>query len=69
VAAKEPLKTITTEELKNKIDLNQKFSLINVLPKEIFDSKHIPGSINIPNGKVATSTSSPKDKSDPLILD
>ena len=60
--------TITTEELKSKIDLKQDFYLINVLPKIIFDAKHIPGSINIPIGKIATSTVMPKDKNKLLIF-
>jgi hypothetical protein len=61
-------RTINIEELKNKIDLKHDFYLINVLPKIIFDAKHIPGSINIPVGKIATSTLMPKNKNKPLIF-
>jgi rhodanese-related sulfurtransferase len=61
-------RTINIEELKNIIDLKHDFYLINVLPKIIFDAKHIPGSINIPVGKIATSTLMPKDKNKPLIF-
>ena len=42
------MKPITQEKLKEMIDNNEGFVLVNVLPKESFDQKHIPGSISIP---------------------
>lgn len=42
------MKTIKREELKKMIESKEDFLLINVLSKESFDEKHIPGSINIP---------------------
>jgi len=42
------MKTITTKELKEKIDSGEKFKLVNVLSKESFDARHIPKSMSIP---------------------
>jgi rhodanese-related sulfurtransferase len=42
--------TITTEELKSKIDEGGDFHLIDVLAPESFEAMHIPKSINIPVG-------------------
>lgn len=40
--------TITSQELKNKLDNNPDMILINVLNQEIYVDCHITGSINIP---------------------
>lgn len=40
------LKTITKEELKDKLDSGEDFILVNVLSEDSFESMHIPGSIN-----------------------
>lgn len=42
------MKTINVEKLKNKIDSDEKFKLVDVLSKESFEGRHIPKSINIP---------------------
>lgn len=42
------MQTITTEELRRKIEEEQDFALVNVLSRESFESQHIPGSISIP---------------------
>jgi hypothetical protein len=38
---------ISREELKQKLDLGDKFKLVNALGEWAFNAKHIPGSINI----------------------
>ncbi len=43
-------KTISTQELKGKIDKGDKFHLVDVLSPESFTENHIPGAINVPNG-------------------
>jgi len=43
-------KTITTEELKKKIDEGGNFHLIDALSPNSFESRHIPGAKNVPNG-------------------
>lgn len=40
---------ITTEELKNKLDNNEDFYLIDALSENSFEAKHIPGAKNVPN--------------------
>ena len=43
---------ITTRELRQKIQNNEDFILINTLSHESFCAHHIPGSINIPENKL-----------------
>ncbi|MDD5099015.1 MAG: rhodanese-like domain-containing protein [Candidatus Colwellbacteria bacterium] len=43
-------KVISTEELKKKIDDKDDFYLIDALSPQSFESRHIPGAMNIPNG-------------------
>lgn len=42
------MNTITHDELKSMLDRQDDFLLLNVLPIDLFDRGHIPGSINIP---------------------
>ena len=46
------METITTEELKEKLDDEDDFILVNVLSEEQFRKEHIPNSINIPLGEI-----------------
>ena len=41
------MKLIGCEELKRKIDLGEKFILVNALDEEKFRAMHIPGSVNV----------------------
>lgn len=41
------MKTISAQELKKKMEEHPEVPVINVLPKEYFDKKHITGSKNI----------------------
>ena len=45
--------TISAEELKEKMDDGEDFTLINVLTEESYKNEHIPGSINIPYQDIA----------------
>ena len=60
--------TISTEKLAGKIENKDDFCLINVLPKIIYDEKHIRGSINIPLGEIKISSELPADKKTPLVF-
>lgn len=42
------MNTIKAEKLKNKLDSETNFVLVNVLGRESYEAMHIPGSINIP---------------------
>jgi len=43
----EPIKTISRDELKAKLDRSDAFKLIMALNRWAFDAKHIPGSIHV----------------------
>ena len=53
---------ISTSDLKNKLDLKERFLLVNALSDIEFDLAHIPGSINIPAGEIQTTDKLPQDK-------
>ncbi len=44
--------TITREELKEKIDRREKFTLVETLSEEYFKHTHLPGAINLPPDQV-----------------
>lgn len=44
--------TITREELKQKIEGEDKFQLVETLPRAAYDHAHLPGAINLPPDQV-----------------
>ena len=46
-------KTITRDELKQKIDRQDDFTLVETLPVAAYDHAHLPGAINLPPDRVA----------------
>ncbi|HET6459719.1 MAG TPA: rhodanese-like domain-containing protein [Syntrophales bacterium] len=60
--------TISTSELKSKLDANEKFLLVNVLSDIEFNMEHIPGSINIPMPEIKTSDKLPQDKESLIVV-
>jgi rhodanese-related sulfurtransferase len=52
---------ISREQLKQKLDLGDKFKLVNALGEWAFNAKHIPGSINISKIEDAKKILSPDD--------
>jgi rhodanese-related sulfurtransferase len=63
-----PWDRISTEELEALLKSDTDFSLVNVLPKIIHDQMHIPGSINISIGRIATSPRMPADKARKIVF-
>lgn len=59
---------ISTEELQAMIASGQDFVLINVLPKIIYDSMHLPGSINYPIGKLNELAALPFPRDIPIVF-
>ena len=53
---------ISTQDLKAKLDAGGNFLLLNPFSDIEFDMVHIPGSVNIPIGEIATSDKLPQDK-------
>jgi rhodanese-related sulfurtransferase len=45
--------TITRDELKQKIDHEDRFLLVETLPEFIYREAHLPGAINLPPAQVA----------------
>lgn len=46
------MKTITRDELKEKIDRKDNFILVETLPATSYHHEHLPGAINLPPDKV-----------------
>ena len=46
------IKTISRDELKQKIDRNDDFVLVETLPKMTYEHAHLPGAINLPSDQV-----------------
>jgi Rhodanese-like domain len=62
------IQKITTQELKELIDKQPDVTLVDVLPKIIFDAKHIPGSSNIPIGVLKKSDKLHFEKTAPVVF-
>jgi len=48
------MKTISRDELKQKIDRKGKFLLVETLGKVAYDHEHLPGAINLPPDQVSS---------------
>jgi len=62
------LTTISTQELKSKLDSKEKFLIVNALSDIEFAMEHIPGSINICVGNIKTTDRLPKDKETLIVF-
>lgn len=60
--------TISTSELKNKLDAKESFLLVNALSDIEFGLEHIPGSINIPVGEIRTTDKLPADRETLIVF-
>ena len=49
-----PVKTISRDELKAKLDRHEKFTLLEALPKNAYDHVHIATAKNLPLDEVKT---------------
>ncbi len=48
------VKTISRDELKQKIDRKDNFLLVETLPATAYHHRHLPGAMNLPPDSVAT---------------
>jgi rhodanese-related sulfurtransferase len=46
------VKTITRQELKEKMDRGENLFLVEALPERLYRRAHLPGAVNIPSGRV-----------------
>ena len=44
--------SISRDELKEKLDRSDKFTLVETLPQTAFEHAHLPGAINLPPDKI-----------------
>lgn len=64
----ETLKTISAEELHEKITGNSYPILINTLPYDAYESKHIPGSLHIPTDEIEKVKDLIPDKGEEIVV-
>lgn len=67
-AAISEVRNLSTAELRSVMKDNPDIVLINVLPKIIFDTRHIEGSKNVPLGQLSSINDFVQDKQTPLIF-
>ncbi len=46
------IRTISRDDLHNKMERGDKFQLVETLPKTAYDHAHLPGAINLPPDRV-----------------
>ena len=46
------VETVSREELKDKIDRGEAFTLVETLPEVAYKHEHLPGAINLPPDRV-----------------
>jgi rhodanese-related sulfurtransferase len=59
---------VSTAALKALLESGESFRLVNVLPRILHDERHIPGSVNIPLGALATSRDMPGERDMLLVF-
>ena len=64
----ETLTIITADELKEALESERPPVLINTLPREAHEARHIPGSVNVPTDDIETVTSLVPNKDEPIVV-
>jgi rhodanese-related sulfurtransferase len=64
----ETLTTITAEELKKTLESEHPPVVINVLPREAHEARHIPGSINVPTDDIEKVENLVPNKDDRIVV-
>jgi|Deesub1362A_J573_1020465.scaffolds.fasta_scaffold00050_145 rhodanese-related sulfurtransferase len=62
------MKTITRDELKNKMESGEDFILVDVRVKESYELEHLPGAINIPLEEIDDGVESILDKNKEIVV-
>lgn len=60
--------TITADELKTALESDRPPVLINVLPREAHEARHIPGSVNVPTDDIEQVEALVPNKDDPIVV-
>jgi len=64
----ETVTTIAANDLKEALESERPPVLINVLPREAHEAKHIPGSVNVPVGDIDRVEALVPNKDEPIIV-
>jgi len=64
----ETLTTITAEDLKEALASDHPPVLINTLPREAHEARHIPGSVNVPVDDIEQVETLVPNKDDPIVV-
>jgi rhodanese-related sulfurtransferase len=62
------VRTISREELQNKITRGDKFHLVETLPKVAYEHAHLPGAINLPPDRVKDAATLLPDKTAEIVV-
>jgi rhodanese-related sulfurtransferase len=63
-----PVKTISRDELRSKLNRREKFVLLETLPKSSYDHAHIPTAKNLPPDEIKSVTSLVPDKNAEIVV-
>lgn len=62
------VRTISRDELHNKIKRGDKFQLVETLPKVAYDHAHLPGAINLPPDRIKDAATLLPDKTAEIVV-
>lgn len=62
------VRTISREELQDKIKRGDKFQLVETLPKVAYEHVHLPGAINLPPDRVKDAATLLPDKTAEIVV-
>ncbi|MFB6230238.1 MAG: rhodanese-like domain-containing protein [Salinibacter sp.] len=62
------LTTITADDLKEELESDQPPVLINTLPRDAYEAKHIPGSVSVPTGDIDQVEALVPDKDEQIVV-
>lgn len=62
------VRTISREELLNKIKRGDKFQLVETLPKVSYEHAHLPGASNLPPDRIKDASTLLPDKSAEIVV-
>jgi len=61
-------RTITREQIKEKLDTGAPMTIIEALPRRYFDAEHLPGALNIPYDEIQARAPDILPKKDAFIV-
>ncbi len=61
-------KTITREQIKEKLDIQAPITIIEALPQKYFDAEHLPRALNIPHDEIPARASDILPNKDAFIV-